>query len=159
MALIERLIYSARLPIVGRIATILSRALGVNVPPSVVIGEGFRLPHGAVGLVVHERSVIGARAKLYQGVTLGRSDTHLPSGDTLPNGRIEIGDDVIIGANSVVLFRSGQVLSIGDEAVVGANSVVLRSIPSGEIWAGNPSETSLVPPKYNLRLTKKRANP
>ncbi|MBT2552822.1 DapH/DapD/GlmU-related protein [Arthrobacter sp. ISL-5] len=139
MALLEKLVYAVRLPLFGRAATILTRALGVNIPPSVNIGEDLGLPHGAVGLVVHERSQIGARVKLYQGVTLGRSDTHLAPEHTNPGGGIQVGDDVIIGANSTVLFRSGEVLSIGDRAVVGANSVVLRSIPAGEIWAGNPA--------------------
>jgi len=47
---------------------------------------------------------------------------------------ILIGDDVFIGANSIVL--KGVV--IGDKAIIGAGSVVSKSIPAGEIWAGNP---------------------
>ncbi|MFF2316490.1 serine O-acetyltransferase [Arthrobacter sp. NPDC058097] len=139
MALLEKLVYAVKLPFIGRAATVLIRVLGVNIPPSVEIGEGLVLPHGAVGLVVHERARIGARAKLYQGVTLGRSDTHLEASLIKSGGSIEIGDDVIIGANSTVLFRSGETLTIGDNAVIGANSVVLRSVPPGEIWAGNPA--------------------
>ena len=48
---------------------------------------------------------------------------------------IVIGRDVIIGVNSVIL----KGVQIGDGAVVGSGSVVTKSIPAGEIWAGNPA--------------------
>lgn len=89
--------------------------------------------------MIHERTVIRDNVKIYQGVTLGRADTHLPPRAAAALGHIEIGDRALIGANACVLFRSGEVLRIGQDAVVGANSVVLRSIPAGEIWAGNPA--------------------
>jgi acetyltransferase-like isoleucine patch superfamily enzyme len=47
---------------------------------------------------------------------------------------IEVGKDVWIGANTVVL----KGIEIGDGAVVGAGSVVTKSIPANEIWCGNP---------------------
>jgi serine O-acetyltransferase len=97
------------------------------------------MPHGAVGLVVHESTVIGRNVKLYQGVTLGRSDTHLTEDQSSTGGGIIVGDDVVVGAGAVVLFRSGETIRIGDRAVIGANSLVLKSVPSGEIWAGNPA--------------------
>jgi acetyltransferase-like isoleucine patch superfamily enzyme len=48
---------------------------------------------------------------------------------------ITIGHRSFIGGHCTIL--KGVV--IGEEAVVGAGSVVSRSIPSGEIWAGNPA--------------------
>jgi serine O-acetyltransferase len=104
------------------------------------VGKGLRLPHGAVGLVVHQDTVINDNVTLYQNVTLGRSDTYLSSALSSPGGNIIIGDDVIIGAGAVVLFRSGCTLEIGKGSVVGANSVVIGNIPQGEIWAGNPAK-------------------
>jgi serine O-acetyltransferase len=115
------------------------RLLGVNFPVTVPIGTGLQLPHGAVGLVVHERCRIGAAVRLYQGVTLGRADIHLPEAETEDGGGIELADNVTIGAGAVVLFRSGQTLHIGSHAVIGANSVVTVNVPSAEIWAGNPA--------------------
>ncbi|MBX7209084.1 MAG: acyltransferase [Verrucomicrobiaceae bacterium] len=50
-------------------------------------------------------------------------------------GSIEIGDDVWLGVNVVVLRE----VAIGNGSVVGAGAVVTRSIPSGEIWAGVPA--------------------
>jgi len=48
---------------------------------------------------------------------------------------IEIGDDVFIGAYTIVL----KGVSIGNNAVIGAASVVTKNIPNNQIWAGNPA--------------------
>ena len=50
--------------------------------------------------------------------------------------KTKIGNNVSIGSNATIL---GDV-SIGDRAIVGAGSVVTKSIPAGEIWAGNPTK-------------------
>jgi serine O-acetyltransferase len=114
--------------------------LGVDIPPTVQIGRNLSLVHGAFGLVVHENTVIGDDVKLYQGVTIGRLDVHLPPERTRPGGRVVIRHHVIIGANAVVLYRSGEDLTIGEDAVIGAGAVVNGdSVGAGEIWAGNPA--------------------
>ena len=46
-----------------------------------------------------------------------------------------IGDNVFIGAHTTIL----KGVTIGDNSIVGACSVVTKSIPSNEIWAGNPA--------------------
>jgi acetyltransferase-like isoleucine patch superfamily enzyme/pimeloyl-ACP methyl ester carboxylesterase len=51
-------------------------------------------------------------------------------------GGVRIGNDVWIGAHSVIL--SG--VTIGDGAVIGAGSVVSRNVGPYEVWAGNPAE-------------------
>jgi len=48
---------------------------------------------------------------------------------------IVIGDDVLIGANSIILKGA----TIGDRSIIGAGSVVTQNIPPDEIWAGNPA--------------------
>jgi len=48
---------------------------------------------------------------------------------------IEIGDDVFIGANSIIL----KGVKIGDRSIIGAGSVVTKSIPEDQVWAGNPA--------------------
>jgi acetyltransferase-like isoleucine patch superfamily enzyme len=49
-------------------------------------------------------------------------------------GEVEIGDEVMIGANTTILPG----VKIGDRAVVGAGSVVTKDVPSGAFVAGNP---------------------
>ena len=51
-------------------------------------------------------------------------------------GRVSIGNNVFIGAESVVLPN----VSIGDNVIIGANSTVTKDIPAGCVYAGNPAK-------------------
>ena len=48
---------------------------------------------------------------------------------------VVIGDNVFIGAHSIIL----KGVIIGEGAVIGAGSVVTKPVPENEIWAGNPA--------------------
>lgn len=50
-------------------------------------------------------------------------------------GRIDIGDDVFIGALSIVLPN----VRIGNKVIVGAGSVVTKDIPDNSVAVGNPA--------------------
>ena len=50
-------------------------------------------------------------------------------------GKVHIGKRVFIGINTLIVNS----VEIGDNAVIGAGSIVTCDIPSGEIWAGNPA--------------------
>jgi serine acetyltransferase len=101
---------------------------GVELPSEAAIGPGLRILHGR-GIVVHPRTVIGARCTLFHEVTLGG---RLP-GDGGPT----IGANVVLGAGSKVLGR----IVLADGCRVGANSVVLSSAPSGATLVGVPART------------------
>lgn len=49
---------------------------------------------------------------------------------------IVIEDDVFIGANCYI----GKGITIGARSIIAAGSVVVKSIPSDEIWGGNPAK-------------------
>lgn len=51
-------------------------------------------------------------------------------------GRVNIGNNVFIGSESVVLPN----VTIGDDVIIGANSTVTKDIPSGCVYAGNPAK-------------------
>jgi serine O-acetyltransferase len=142
----ERLVTRMRNPSTRRLAYKGLKLLGVEIPPSVEIGDNFQLAHGAVGLVIHEATKIGNNVKVFQGVTLGFADEHLPAEEisahldaTETLGQILVEDDVVIGAGAKLIFKLGQTLTVGRGAVIGANAVVLSSVPPGEIWAGVPA--------------------
>lgn len=132
-----RLVYARNWPLIGRLAYYALKLLGVEIPRSVPIGEGFELAHGGVGVVIHSRAVIGARVKIYPGVTLGRADIHLPMERSKFTG-IVIEDDVILSAGAKVLCKEGT-LRVARGTVVGANAVLLQSTGENEIWAGVPA--------------------
>lgn len=128
-ALAVRLVYvSTRLGRLGIIPqNILRFVFGVEFPPSTRVGTGLDLRHGARGLVVHDRSVIGNNVVLHHNVTLGARR----SGGSAPT----LGDGVHVGAGAAIL---GEV-TIGAGATVGAGAIVLTDVPAGAIAVGNPA--------------------
>lgn len=51
-------------------------------------------------------------------------------------GRVTIGDNVFVGANTTILPG----VQIGNNVIIGAGSVVTRSIPDNMVAAGNPAK-------------------
>jgi serine O-acetyltransferase len=132
-----KLVYARNWPLLGRFAYYLLKVLGVEIPRSVQVGPDFELAHGGVGVVIHSRSVIGARVKIYPGVTLGRADIYRSSSRSQFAG-IVIEDDVILAPGARVLCKEGF-LHVRRGTMVGANAVLLESTGEEEIWAGIPA--------------------
>lgn len=132
------LVYARSWPILGRLAYYALKLLGVEIPRSVKIGRDFELAHGGFGVVIHPRTEIGDRVKLYPGSGLGRADIHLPADRSRFEG-IALEDDVIVSPGAKVLCKDG-VLRVRRGSVVGANAVLLESTGEWEIWAGVPAK-------------------
>ncbi len=131
------LLYARRWPLVGRLAYFALKLLASEIPLSVNFGEDCLLVHGGFGVVIHPKTQVGSRVKIYPGVTLGRADIYVPMEQSAFAG-IVVEDDVILSPGAKVLCREG-VLRIGAGAVIGANAVLLESAGEGEIWAGVPA--------------------
>ena len=58
------------------------------------------------------------------------------AGDEFEKAQVKIGNNVWIGANTVIL----QGVEIGDNSVVAAGAVVTKNIASKEIWGGVPAK-------------------
>lgn len=97
------------------------------VPYSTKIGKGSRFAYGCIGVVLHGRAVIGERVIIGQGVTVGRKLS--------PNGVPVVGNDVYIAAGARILGG----ITIGDNVIIGANSVVVTDVPANTIVAGAPA--------------------
>ncbi|MGB9640316.1 MAG: serine O-acetyltransferase [Anaerolineales bacterium] len=131
------LVYARKLPMLGVLAYYSLKLLGIEIPRSVKIGNDFELAHGGFGVVIHSKTVIGERVKIYPGVGIGRADIYQPSHLSRFEGVI-IEDDVILAPGAKVLCKEGT-LRVGRGTVVGANAVLLQSTGENEIWAGVPA--------------------
>lgn len=79
---------------------------------------------------------VGDNVTLATGVKLLAHDASTAkTGVHTKIGIVSIGNNVFIGANSIVLCNT----RIGDNVVVGAGSVVTHDIPSNSVYAGNPA--------------------
>jgi serine O-acetyltransferase len=137
MSFYEHLIRARRTPLIGKLAYLILKLLGVEIPRSVEIGEGFLLHHGGFGVVIHSRCRIGKRVGIYPGVTLGRADIHRPADQSAFKG-IVVEDDVILASGAKILCKEG-VLTIKRGTIVGANAVLFESTGENEVWAGIPA--------------------
>jgi serine O-acetyltransferase len=134
----SRLVYARKIPLLGSIAYYTLKLIGVEIPRPVVVGEKLELAHGGSGVVIHPKTTIGKRVKIYPGVTLGRADIYRPA--TLSNFEgIVVEDDAILCPGAKILCKKG-ILRIGRGSVVGANAVLLESTGENEIWAGVPAK-------------------
>ena len=100
---------------------------GVEIHPAAKIGRGFFIDHG-MGVVVGETAEIGDNVTLFQGVTLG--GTGKDRGKRHPT----LGNHVVVGAGAKILGG----IRIGDNVKIGANSVVLKSVPENSTVIGVP---------------------
>lgn len=69
-------------------------------------------------------------------------------------GRISIGDNVFIGANTIVLPGT----KIGNNVIVGCGSIVTRDIPSNSVVAGNPARIICSFEEYRSKVFLQKDN-
>lgn len=123
-------------PIGGDTKTIINVDKGAKL----IIGNGVRISNATFfakcSIEIGDRTFVGGGTRIYD------SDFHSIYSEFRLNGNthiisapVVIGKRVFIGSNVQIL----KGVTIGDESVVGAGSVVTKSIPSGQIWGGNPA--------------------
>ena len=121
-------LYNLGLPVIPRLISHFSRFFtGIEIHPGAQIGKGVLIDHG-MGVVIGETAIIGDYALIYQGVTLG--GTGKESGKRHPT----LGENVVVGAGAKVLGN----IQIGNDVRIGAGSVVLRDVPSDCTVVGIP---------------------
>ena len=113
----------------ARVLSTVTRAVtGVEIHPGATIGRRFFIDHG-MGVVIGETAEVGDDVMLYHGVTLGgRSLEKVKRHPTL-------GDRVTVGTGARILGA----VELGDDVQVGANSVVVKDIPAGAVATGIPA--------------------
>ncbi len=121
---IERWLWVHRLRFLSKIMwRLLQLLFACVIPPTTVLEDGVDMPH-AVGIVIHQNSIIGKNTLIYQNVTIGSGKGP------------KIGADCIIGAGACVLGD----ITIGNNVKIGANAVILKSIPDNCTVVGVPGK-------------------
>lgn len=108
-------------------ANSVNRLWGIELPHSVQLGRRIRIWHHG-GIVLNARA-IGNDCHVRHNTTLG-----VARRDQVQHKPV-VGDRVDIGVGSCILGA----VTVGDDAVIGANSVVVRDIPPGSVAIGAPA--------------------
>lgn len=101
--------------------------IGIYIPRGAKIGEGLRIYHHGC-IIINPDTVMGKNCVIRQGVTIGtkNEDHDVPI----------IGNNVEFGAGCKVLGK----IKIGNNVIIGANAVVLCDVPDNSIAVGIPAK-------------------
>ncbi len=125
---LNHFLWKARIPVLPRFLSQVAKIFtGIEIHPAAKIGRGFFIDHG-MGVVIGETTEIGENCLLYQGVTLG--GTGKEKGKRHPT----LQNNVVVGTGAKVLGA----ITIGDNVKIGANSVVLHDVQKNSIVVGVP---------------------
>lgn len=123
-------------PTVGEAATHLNARKGARI----VIGNHVGISNAAI--TAKEAVIIEDDVSIGAGAVIMDTDFHpISYEERIENpsngkcGAVYIKKGAFIGARAMIL----KGVTIGEYAVVGAGAVVTKSVPDGEIWAGNPA--------------------
>ena len=83
-----------------------------------------------MGIVIGETTTIGNNCTIYHGVTLGGT------GKDKYKRHPDLGNNVIVGCGAKVLGP----IKVGDNVKIGANSVVLKEVPKNSTVVGIPGK-------------------
>ena len=97
---------------------------GCYISPRAKIGKNLKLPH-PIGIVIGEGVKVGDNCIIYQNVTLGRKNRNIADYPT-------IGNNVVIYCNSTIIGN----IEIGDDSIVGCNTVVMKSVEKKSVCTG-----------------------
>lgn len=116
---ISHFLYRHKLFFLARLNSQLGRFFtGIEIHPGAKIGRRFFIDHG-IGVVIGETATVGNDCTMYHNATLGGT------GKDKNKRHPDIGNNVMIGCGAKVLGP----IKVGDNVKIGANSIVLKDIP------------------------------
>jgi serine O-acetyltransferase len=132
---ISNWLYRRKRYVLARLVSQFARfATGIEIHPGAIIGKRLFIDHG-LGVVIGETAEIGDDVLLYQGVTLGGT------GNVRGKRHPTVGNRVVVGTGASVLGD----IRLGDDVKVGAGSVVVHSVPEGATVIGIPGRVVKAP--------------
>ena len=127
---IAHFFWKLEMPFIPRYLSDISRELtNIEIHPGAEIGSDFFIDHGT-GVVIGETAKIGNNVTLYSGVVLG--------GTTLKREKRHptLGNDIVVGTGAKILGP----ITIGNNVKIGANSVVVTDVPPNSVVVGVPGK-------------------
>lgn len=127
---LSHVISQTPLKVFARIINALCRIIySCDIAPEAIIGRRIILMHG-FGIVIGAKVVIGNDAKIYNDITIGnRKGGH-------DDGQAIIGHGVTVGCGARLLGK----IELGDNVTIGANSVVITDVPNNATAIGVPAK-------------------
>ncbi|MBO5716055.1 MAG: serine O-acetyltransferase [Clostridia bacterium] len=121
--------YYNNFKIIAKIISQIARFFtGIEIHPACFIGKGLLIDHGS-GVVIGETAIIGDDCTIFHGVTLGgRGSSKGKRHPTLHN-------NVFVGAGAKILGN----IEVGNNVKIGANAVVLTDLPDNATAVGIPA--------------------
>ncbi len=127
--------YTIQTPLVRKPFSLLYKILykiiqiltGIELPCEVTVGRNFRIDHFG-GIIISGFARFGDNCVIRDGVTVGLRRVEDPVAP-------KVGHHVDIGTGAKLIGN----ISIGDNVVIGANAVVLEDVPSNSIAVGVPA--------------------
>jgi serine O-acetyltransferase len=117
-------------PLIARIISEVAHGkTGIDIHPGATIGHSFFIDHGT-GVVIGETAIVGARVRIYQGVTLGARSVPTRANGAFNEDIIArhpiVEDDVVIYAGATILGR----IIVGRGSEIGGNVWLTHSVPA-----------------------------
>jgi serine O-acetyltransferase len=126
---VERWLYLHKVPLLPiLIKGLIFLIYNSSIPYQCDIGKGTRFSYGGISVVVHKRAVIGDNCIIGSCVTLG--------GKSGMKKVPVVGNNVNISTGSKLLGE----ITIGNNVIIGANAVVLKNVPDNVVVAGIPAK-------------------
>lgn len=123
---IAHFFYQKKCYFLARLLSQLARFFtGIEIHPGAKIGRRLFIDHG-MGIVIGETATIGNDCTIYHGVTLGGT------GKDKYKRHPDIGNRVMVGCGAKVLGP----IQIGNDVKIGANTVVLKNVSDGKTVVG-----------------------
>lgn len=102
---------------------------GIEIAHNAEIGNGLFIGHIG-GVIIVNGSMIGNNPSFHEGVTIGgagRGEKH---------GSPNIGNNVYFGSGAKVMGK----IKVGDNVMIGANAVVVKDVPDNAVVGGVPAK-------------------
>lgn len=120
--------YIHHIPFIPQLITLIIFLIyNSKIPPSAKIGKNTFFGYGGISVVIHHNAIIGENCNIGHVVTIGGGNSKYPGVPT-------IGNHVNIARGSIIFGG----ITIGNNVIIGANSVVNFPCPDNSVVVGNP---------------------